>query len=62
MFSRVAGGYMLDHRYIRGITKMNAKVGLSMTIMLALAIVRLRMNQPQKIGSLVEPLPRFDPG
>lgn len=39
VFSRVAGGYLLDRHFIRGITKMKAKIGLSMVI------VRLRVNQ-----------------
>ena len=60
VFSRVAGGYMLDHHFIRGITKMRAKIGMSMVIMLAMAIVRLRLNQPELIRSLVEPVPLFD--
>ena len=62
LFSRVADGYLLDHHYIRGLTRMKARIGLSMVIMLAMAIVRLRSGQPELIRSLVEPLPLFDSG
>lgn len=60
VFSRVAGGYALDYYFIRGLTRMKARIGLSMVIMLAVAVVRLRSDQPELIRSLVEPVPVFN--
>ena len=56
VFSRVSSGYMFERHFIRGIVKMRAKAGLSMVIMLALAIVRIRCGEPQLMRSLVKPV------
>lgn len=43
VFFRVVGGYPIDHHNIRGIVRMKATMGLSMVLMVQLAIVRIRV-------------------
>ena len=53
--SRLDGSFQFERHYIRGLNKMQFRVGLALIIMLALAVGHLKDGQIDKIRSLVQP-------
>ena len=53
--SRLAGGFGFERPGIRGLAKMQLRVTVAMTIMLAMALGRIRAGQPEHLRSLVQP-------
>ena len=53
--SRLAGGFGFERPGIRGLTKMRLRVTMALTIMLAMALGRIRAGQPEHLRSLVQP-------
>ncbi len=53
--SRLAGGFGFERPGIRGLAKMHLRVTMAMTIMLAMALGRIRAGQPEHLRSLVRP-------
>ncbi len=52
---RMDTSFGFENHYIRGIKKMNLRVGLSLIVMLAMAAGRVKQNQPKLMRSLVRP-------
>ena len=48
-------GFGFDRPGIRGLAKMRVRVTMPMTIMLAMALERIRAGQPEHLRSLVQP-------
>lgn len=55
--SRLDVSFMFEKHYIRGKDKMKLRVGIALIIMLALAYAAIKKNTPDKMRSLVRPLP-----
>ena len=53
--SRLAGGFGFEQPGIRGLAKMQLRISMALTIMLAMAIGRIRAGQPENLRSLVRP-------
>ena len=53
--SRLAGGFGFERPGIRGLAKMHLRITMAMTIMLAMALGRIRAGQPEHLRSLVRP-------
>ena len=53
--SRLAGGFGFERPGIRGLAKMRLRVTMAMTIMLAMALGRIRAGQREHLRSLVQP-------
>ena len=53
--SRLAGGFGFERAGIRGLAKMRLRVTMALTIMLAMALGRIRAGQPEHLRSLIEP-------
>ena len=53
--SRLAGGFGFERAGIRGLAKMRLRVTMALTIMLAMALGRIRAGQPEHLRSLVKP-------
>jgi len=52
--SRIEVSFGFDHHYIRGLQKMKLRCGLALTVMLAIALGRLRQEKPELMRSLVK--------
>lgn len=50
--SRIASGYGFDHHTIRGLAKMQARMGLALAIMLTMAVGFISTGKPQLMRSL----------
>ena len=50
---RIDSGYGFDHHTIRGLAKMQARMGLALTVMLAMAIGFISQGRPELMRSLV---------
>ena len=53
--SRLAGGFGFERAGIRGLAKMRLRVTMALTIMLAMALGRIRAGQPEHLRSLIKP-------
>ena len=53
--SRLAGGFGFERPGIRGLATMQLRVTMALTIMLAMALGRIRPGQPENLRSLVRP-------
>ena len=53
--SRLAGGFGSERPGIRGLAKMRLRVTMAMTIMLAMALRRIRAGQGEHPRSLIRP-------
>ena len=53
--SRLAGGFGFERPGIRGLAKMQLRITMALTIMLAMALGRIRAGQPEHLRSLVKP-------
>ena len=53
--SRLAGGFGFERPGIRGLAKMRLRVTMALTIMLEMALGRIRAGQPEHLRSLVRP-------
>ena len=53
--SRIDLSFGFERHFIRGIKKMRLRAGLALVVMLAMAVGRIRANQPQHMRSLVKP-------
>lgn len=53
--SRLAGGFGFERAGIRGLAKMQLRITMALTIMLAMALGRIRAGQPEHLRSLVKP-------
>ena len=53
--SRLAGGFGFERPGIGGLANMNLRVTMAMTIMLAMALGRIRAGQTEHLRSLVRP-------
>jgi len=51
--SRIDGGFGFEHHFIRGLKKMKLRMGLSLMVMLAMALGRIKQQQEDRIRSLV---------
>jgi len=57
--SRIDNVLGFEHHTIRGLKKMTTRVTLALVVMLAMALGRIKMNQPELMRSLTLPvLPR----
>ena len=52
--SRLDVSFGFENHYIRGLTKMKVRVSLALCVMLAMAIGRIKENQPKNLRSLVK--------
>lgn len=52
--SRIDVSFGFERHYIRGLKKMELRCGLALTVMLAIAVGRLRQNRPELLRSLVK--------
>jgi hypothetical protein len=52
--SRIDTSFGFEKHYIRGLKKMSCRMGLSLVVMLAVAVGRINANQKDKIRSLVK--------
>lgn len=52
--SRIEVSFGFERHYIRGLQKMKLRCGLALSVMLAIALGRLRQKQPELIRSLVK--------
>lgn len=52
--SRLDGGFGFEHHFIRGQAKMKMRMGLALLVMVCMALARIKMNQREKIRSLVK--------
>jgi len=52
--SRIDMSFGFERHYIRGLQKMNLRCGLALTVMLAIAVGRLRQKHPELMRSLVK--------
>jgi Transposase DDE domain len=52
--SRIDVSFGFERHYIRGLKKMKLRVGLALTVMLAIAVGRIRQEQPELMRSLVK--------
>ena len=55
IYSRLAGGFGFERAGIRGVAKMHLRVSRALTIILALALGRIRAGQGEHLRSLVQP-------
>ena len=53
--SRLAGGFGFERPGIRGLATMRLRVTMAITIMLPMALGRIRAGQPEHLRSLVKP-------
>ena len=53
--SRLAGRFGFERPGIRGLAKMQRRISMAVTIMLAMALGRIRAGQPENLRSLVRP-------
>ena len=56
------GVYGFEVHFIRGLAKMQTRVGLALAVMMALALASIRIGHEQRMRSLVEPVPLADTG
>lgn len=52
--SRIECSFGFERHFIRGLAKMKVRCGLALSVMLAIAIGRLRLNHPELMRSLVK--------
>ena len=52
--SRIDVSFGFERHYIRGLQKMKLRCGLALSVMLAIAVGRLRQKQPDLMRSLVK--------
>ena len=52
--SRIDVSFGFERHYIRGLKKMNLRCGLALSVMLAMAVGRLRQKHPELLRSLVK--------
>ena len=52
--SRIDVSFGFERHYIRGLQKMKLRCGLALSVMLAIAVGRLRQKQPELMRSLVK--------
>jgi hypothetical protein len=55
--SRIDHGYFFEYHFIRGLHKMKAQMGLSLAVMMAMALGHIRRGSPEKMRSLVGAIP-----
>ena len=53
--SRLAGGFGFERPGIRGLAKMQLRISMALTIMMAMAPGRIRAGQPENLRSLARP-------
>lgn len=58
VFSRIDGAFGFEKHTIRGIAKMEARIGLALLVNVCMALGRIRLGQEELIRSLVAPLPQ----
>ena len=51
--SRIDGAFMFEHHYIRGKKRIEARMTIAFIVMLAMALGRIRQDQPDLKRSLV---------
>ena len=54
--------YGFEVHFIRGLAKMQTRVGLALAVMMALALASIHAGHEQRMRSLVEPVPLADTG
>lgn len=54
--SRIDQGFGFEHHYIRGLAKMQTRVGLALAVMMAMALGHISENRPEQMRSLVQPI------
>jgi hypothetical protein len=52
--SRIDVSFGFERHYIRGLSKMKLRCGLALSVMLAIAVGRLRQNKPELMRSLIK--------
>ena len=52
--SRIDTSFVFEKHYIRGMKKMRCRIGLSLVVMLAVAVGRINVNRSEDMRSLVK--------
>ena len=60
--SRLDRSFNFETHYIRGLAKMNTRVGLALAVMMALALGQVRAGHAERMRSLVGAVPLLDTG
>jgi hypothetical protein len=55
--NRIDNVFGYEHHFIRGIAKMTTRIGLSVAVMMAMALGHVRAKRLEQIRSLVKPIP-----
>ncbi len=62
IYSRLDNDFGFERHFLRGRSRMTARVGLAMTVMMALAQAQARAGRRDRMGSLVGAVPFADTG
>jgi hypothetical protein len=60
--NRIDHSFGFEQHFIRGLAKMQTRVGLALAVMMAMALGHIRQDRPQQMRSLVQPIPIADTG
>lgn len=60
--SRIDNDYCFENHYIRGIAKMQTRIGLAAAVMMAMALGHVKEGRQQQMRSLVKPIPAANSG
>ena len=60
--ARVDRSFEFEQHFIRGLSRMRTRVGLALSVMMALALGQVRAGRPERMRSLYGPVPWADTG
>jgi hypothetical protein len=60
--NRIDHSFGFEQHFIRGLAKMQTRVGLALAVMMAMALGHIKQGRPQQMRSLVQPIPVADTG
>lgn len=60
--SRIDESYCFENHYIRGLAKMQTRIGLATAVMMAMALGHVKEGRQQQMRSLVKPIPIVNTG
>ena len=60
--NRIDHSFEFEQHFIRGLARMQTRVGLALVVMLALALGHVRAGRPESMRSLIAPVPFADTG
>jgi hypothetical protein len=55
--NRIDHSFGFEQHFIRGLAKMQTRVGLALAVMMAMALGHIKQGRPQQMRSLVQPIP-----